>query len=165
MKSFFNVSSSRSLRSVAAGLVLGTCAVSTAQADVTFCNKINAPLFVSVAYNENGEWISQGWEKIDPGSCRADPFELHVSQFFFRAETDWINVAGGRKVQHTWADADGVRLSVVNPSFTFHHADVQQRGSRLAAFSSSIRTETGEVSETITFNEDSTSQSWHRTGS
>jgi uncharacterized membrane protein len=165
MKTFFNISSWRSWRSVAAGLVLGTCAVSTAQAEVTFCNKINAPVFVSVAYNENGEWISQGWEKIDPGSCRANPFELHVSQFFFRAETDWINVTGGEKIQHTWADADGVRFSVVNPGFTFHHADVQQRGSRLEAFSSSIRTETGEVSETITFNEDSTNQSWRRAAS
>jgi uncharacterized membrane protein len=165
MKTFFNISSWRSWRSVAAGLVLGTCAVSAAQADVTFCNKINAPVFVSVAYNENGEWISQGWEKIDPGACRANPFELHVSQFFFRAQTDWINVTGGGKIQHTWADADGVRFSVVNPGFTFHHADVQQRGSRLEAFSSSIRTETGEVSETITFNEDSTNQSWRRAAS
>jgi len=164
MKSFFNVSSWTSWRSVAAGLVLSTFAVSTAQAEVSFCNKINAPIFVSVAYNENGEWIARGWEQIDPGSCLADAFELHVSQFFFRAETDWINVRGG-KVQHTWADEKGARFSIVNDSFTFHHADVQQRGSRLATFSSSIRTATGEVSGTITFNEDSTSQSWHPAGS
>jgi uncharacterized membrane protein len=156
MKIFFKVASRRPLLSAVSALVLGTCFASAAQADVNFCNKYPAPVFVSVAYNENGEWISKGWEKIDPGTCRNNPFELHVGQFYYRGETDWIPTPNGGKRQTTWGSRETARFSVVNDGFNFRHAEVPHSGSRQEGFSASFRFETGEVSETITFGADLT---------
>jgi Protein of unknown function (DUF1036) len=91
-----------SVRWVAA-LAFGTCCASAAQAKVNFCNQYDVPVFVSVAYNENGEWVSKGLEKVDPGTYRDNPFNLHVGQFyFFRGEIDWVPTPTGGKRQATW---------------------------------------------------------------
>jgi hypothetical protein len=49
-----------------AALAFGTCCASAAQAKVNFCNQYDVPVFDSVAYNENGEWVSKGCEKVEP---------------------------------------------------------------------------------------------------
>jgi hypothetical protein len=59
------------------------------------------PIFVIVAYNENGERVSKGWEKVDPGTYRDNPFKLRVGQFYF-GETDWVPTPTGGKRQATW---------------------------------------------------------------
>jgi hypothetical protein len=61
----FKATGRRQRISIAAALTLGTCAASAAHVDVSFCNNYTTPVFVSVAYNENGEWISKGWEKVE----------------------------------------------------------------------------------------------------
>jgi uncharacterized membrane protein len=153
MNSFFKVASKRQWISIVAALVAGTCVVSTAQAGVDFCNNYQVPVFISVAYQENGAWVSRGWEKIDSGACRADPFDIQVGHFYFRGETDLFPTASGRMQQATWGNRETTRFSVVNDGFDFLDAEVAHRGARLEGFVASASNLAGN-SETITFGAD-----------
>ncbi len=45
--------------------------VSAAQADFSICNKSNLSVYAAVGYNEDGQWVSEGWWELAPGECQA----------------------------------------------------------------------------------------------
>ena len=140
------------MRHAVVGLLCVALSASAAQAGVDFCNEFKHPIFVAVAYDDNGDWVANGWKKIATGECLTDPFTLSVKKFYYRAETDWIR-NGSSKTQWTWGKGGGP-FSVVNGSFTFHHADARRKGGRLVDFTGSIEGSEGPISETVTFQAD-----------
>jgi uncharacterized membrane protein len=140
------------MRATVLGLIFLAMTGMSAEASVDFCSKFNVPIFVGVAYNQGDDWISTGWQRVEPGQCLTDPFGLSVNVFYYRGETDWIR-NGRRKTQWSWGNG-GRRFSVTDKGFTFHHADGAIRGARLAGFTISIESTNGPISERVTFEAD-----------
>ena len=57
-----------------AGRVAATAALmiasSPAQADLTVCNQTDYPVGAAIAYQQNTNWISQGWWSLEAGQCK-----------------------------------------------------------------------------------------------
>ena len=146
-----------------AALFLATAAI-PATAGVDFCSKFRFPIYVAVAYNWNEDWISTGWQKIEPNDCLTDPFKLGVSQFNFRGETDWVRTAPTKRTKWTWGNS-GRPFPISSRKFLFHHADGPVRGGKPEGFIISIEGQGGApISERVTFEEDgvhTTQQTMH----
>lgn len=85
-----------------------------AQAGET-CNYINRNLFMAQAYrNQDNIWVSEGWWKIEPGSCVV--YSDNASTYF-KIEED---VTPPRP---TIPQATKAELCVVNDRFTVYQAD------------------------------------------
>jgi len=57
-----------------AGLVLGLICIvmaSPAAAEFNICNKTKLNIYAAVGYNEDGDWVSEGWWELEPGECQA----------------------------------------------------------------------------------------------
>jgi uncharacterized membrane protein len=71
--------------------IVGICStflfVQRASAEWTICNNTGYPVAVAVGYEENGDWISEGWWNIEGGSC-AEPIsgDLENRYYFYYAE-------------------------------------------------------------------------------
>jgi uncharacterized membrane protein len=63
--------------------------VSGADGGLIFCNETDYIQSVSIGYNENGEWISEGWWNVDPGECQTPlAGALQQRYYYYRAEVD-----------------------------------------------------------------------------
>jgi len=71
----------------AAGFLLGI-GVTPALADFTVCNESDSSTAsVSVAYQSDGEWVSEGWWNIDRGDCTIIfPGDLKSRYYYIRAD-------------------------------------------------------------------------------
>lgn len=85
-----------------------------AQAGET-CNYINRNLFMAQAYrNQDNIWITEGWWKIEPGTCVV--YSDNVSTYFKVGE----NTTPPRPKM---ADSTKAELCIVNNRFTVYQAD------------------------------------------
>jgi len=59
-----------------------------ALAELRICNKTSKAVYTAVGYNENGEWISEGWWQLEPGEC-ATPIsgKLRKRYYYYYAES------------------------------------------------------------------------------
>jgi hypothetical protein len=134
-----------------------------ATAGIDFCSKFRFPIYVAIAYNWNDDWVSTGWQKIQPGECLTDPFKVSVSQFYFRGETDWVPTAPGKRTKWTWGNS-GRPFPISEKSFTFHKADGPVRGGKPEGFTISMQGDGNTpISESVTFEEDGVHTTQHKT--
>lgn len=71
------------------GILLGLTAT-PALADFSVCNEsTSSSAYVSVAYQSDGEWVSEGWWKIAQGQCKSIfPGDLKSRYYYIRADGD-----------------------------------------------------------------------------
>ena len=80
-------------------------AMSSANADVVFCNKFAHTVFVAIAYPQgDGSWMSRGWLELATGQCNTFDSAIVVKTFYFRGMTDPYRNAAHRRVVRTWGE-------------------------------------------------------------
>ena len=155
MKIFNKISvclSSLALTFVLSGSALGA---------IKFCNNYAQPVFVAMAYKQNysdstSSYISRGWLEVDNGKCGEFDTGLHVPFFYYRGETNWYKVKGGRK-KNVWGD-DANKFITTVASFNYWDADkntpISGTKTDFVGFVKSIESADGDISETVTFEDD-----------
>jgi tetratricopeptide (TPR) repeat protein len=101
---------------------------SSALAKIQFCNDFEHPIFVALAYQQKGEWITEGWLEVDVNSCVIDPKHQDVTSFYYYCETNTFD-------KKSWNWGKDKQFSVKNDDFTLHNADKPQPGGRFLKFS------------------------------
>jgi len=101
---------------------------SVALAKIQFCNNFEHPIFVALAFQQNGEWITEGWLEVDVNKCVIDPKHPDVTSFYYYGETNTFD-----KSQWSWGKDK--EFSVKDDDFTLHGADKSQPGARFVKFS------------------------------
>jgi Protein of unknown function (DUF1036) len=140
------------LRFVSFILVCLVCisVASAADADITFCNKFPAEVWVAIAYQQkNGSWLSRGWLSVETGNCYAFDTQIRVKTFYFRGER--------RPYRHkTYFWGSGKDFAVwENSNFQYYEADQRVfKSVPLKGFTKSPDANGDEISATITFPED-----------
>jgi uncharacterized membrane protein len=139
----------RSLMSImvcAASLLL---TVSTAKADIIFCNKFPADVWVAIAYQQkDGSWLSRGWLSVETGNCYEFDTAIRVKTFYFRAES--------KPYHHkTYFWGSGKDFAVwEKDNFQYYGADQRVLKSTLKSFTKAPDADGDEISATVTFPED-----------
>ena len=78
-----------SLATVCEATLALVIAMSSAKADIVFCNKFAHTVFVAIAYPQgDGSWISRGWLELATGQCNTFNSAIVVKTFYFRGETN-----------------------------------------------------------------------------
>lgn len=111
---------------------------SSALAVVQFCNKLERPVFFSVAYQSPQGWVSEGWFSTDPQDCVTPQSLADLTDFFWTAETGPY-MLDGKEVKTTWGK--GKTFSVKDfkdTPFTVNNADKQQKETRPNPFSGPV---------------------------
>jgi uncharacterized membrane protein len=142
------------------GLLFSIAAV-PAWAEIRFCNKFSRTVFVSVAYAQPGynSFISRGWLRLAPNACDEFDSAMHLSVFYYYAETDAYSAGPGRTNRNTWGalKADK-RFWVADNSFNIFNNPGGEKpddpGAKLVGFTRSIERSDGELSETLTIEAD-----------
>jgi uncharacterized protein DUF1036 len=132
-----------------AACVVCTLAVSTAKADIVFCNKFPVEVWVAIAYQQkNGSWLSRGWLSVETGNCYAFDTAIRVKTFYFRGES--------RSYHHkTYSWGNGKDFAVwERDNFQYYDADQRVLNSTLKSFTKAPDAAGDEISATITFPED-----------
>ena len=71
---------------------------SVALAKIQFCNNFEHPIFVALAFQQNGEWITEGWLEVDVDKCVIDAKHADVTSFeYIRQET--VELGQGQGIQ------------------------------------------------------------------
>ena len=82
----------------AAGLAC-LLAISSAKADIIFCNKFAHVVYAAMAYpQDEGSWIWRGWMALKTGECSQFVTALHVKMFYYRGESESYRDASGKSV-------------------------------------------------------------------
>ena len=144
-----------SLKSVCGGATLALLlAMSTANADIVFCNKFPHTVFVAIAYPQaGGSWMSRGWLEIATGDCNIFDSAIRVKTFYFRGMTDPFRNAARQREVDTWGK--GKNFAVLEAdNFQFYDAENRVLKSTLKPFTQGPETDGDAVSATVTFPED-----------
>lgn len=107
--------------------LLIACA-SPALAKIQFCNKFKHPISISLAYEQNGGWVSEGWTTVEPDKCQIDTKHAGLTSFYYYGETGVFD-----KNRWTWGSKK--EFSVKDGNFTVENADARQAGDRFVKFS------------------------------
>src|SRR5947209_10294039 len=96
-----------SLKGMCGGGTLAlTIAMSSARADIVFCNEFPHPVFVAIAYPQgDGSWMSRGWLELATGECNTFDSALEVKTFYFRGMTDSYRNGAHQGGSHTLGPA------------------------------------------------------------
>ncbi|MDE1996611.1 MAG: DUF1036 domain-containing protein [Rhizobiaceae bacterium] len=132
-------------------------------AKVLFCSQLSRDIFVSIAYKQQGDdasdvsYLTRGWLSVHPGKCYYFDTALVVPKLFFRMETDWYT-SGRKKTQMIWPGDDDQKFWVQDSAFQFYHAENADakptKDARYVPFGASLEDDSGDLSETVTINED-----------
>jgi len=130
-------------------LVIAALVSAPAHAEVAFCNNFPQPVFIAIAYQQpDGSWTSQGWLRVNVGTCRSFDSARHLSSFYWRAETDWYRDTSGKQVWSAWGEDRNFAVGDYPfGTFTFAHADQSTNTGRVEAF----RRFSGPATATLTF--------------
>lgn len=126
------------MRALMAMLLLIACG-SQALAKIQFCNKFKHPISIALAYEQNGDWVSDGWTTVDPDKCQIDTKHADLTSFYYYGETGVFD-------KNRWSWGSNKEFSVKDGSFTLRNADTTQPSARLVKFSGP---ETYKLSETL----------------
>jgi len=90
-----------------------------AEAGLHFCNHTRQTLSVAVGYEQNGQWVSEGWWNVSPGNCATTlAYELPNRHYYFRVKS------GGR----AWSD-EGYTFCTTSQAFTIYgDTNCERRG-------------------------------------
>jgi hypothetical protein len=129
----------------AAGVVC-ILAVSSAEANIVFCNEFPAEVWVAIAYQqEDGSWLSRGWLSVETGKCYPFDTAIHVKTFYFRGES---------KPYHHQRSAWGSGKDFAvweNNNFQYYNADQRVLNSTLKSFTKGPEAKGDSISATVTF--------------
>jgi tetratricopeptide (TPR) repeat protein len=117
------------MRVILAVLFLVVASGSQALAKIQFCNKFQHPIFIALAYQQNGGWVTDGWIQVDTDKCLIDSNHPDLTSFYYYGETNVFDKkrwTWGNKKEFSVRDDDG---------FTLRNADTQQPGARFVKFS------------------------------
>lgn len=126
-----------------AAMLMGTA--SGAAGGIRFCNEFDQTIRFAVAYKDGGQWVSEGWIEVRPKSCQADDKHTGLNDFYWRGETDWINVGGGKKSKWSWGKQR--QFAVKDGPFSVRGADTQASGARVEGFVGPVTVAIPEVQE------------------
>ncbi len=126
-------------------------AISSAKADIVFCNKFAHMVYVAIAYpQDNGTWVSRGWLGLDTGECSQFDTALHVKTFYYRGESVDFRDPSGGSVKNNWGS--GKKFAMFEDgNFNYWNAQKKVLDSSLADFSKGAETDGDAVSATVTF--------------
>ncbi len=66
------------------------------ESGLTFCNETSVAQSIAIGYEDNEEWVSEGWWNIGAGACTiVAPGALKNRYYYYRAEVDGVFVGGG----------------------------------------------------------------------
>ncbi len=114
------------MRAILASVCLIACSAQ-ASAKIQFCNNFAHPIAVAVAFERDGEWISEGWLEVPKDQCVFDEKHPDVTSFYYYGETE---VYGNKR----WTWGRSKEFSVRTNRFTIRNADRRQRGARFVRF-------------------------------
>jgi len=101
---------------------------SQAEAKIQFCNKFQHPVFVAVAFQDNGSWVTEGWIEVDVNKCVMDEKHPNVTSFYFYGETNAFN-------KQVWSWGKDKEFGVKDDDFSQRNADKPPAGMRVVKFS------------------------------
>jgi uncharacterized membrane protein len=149
------------LRSTVSACAIGaTClfAVSSARADIIFCNNFPHLAYVAIAYPQSdgsGSWVSRGWLNVDTGTCAEFDTALHVKTLYYRGESVSYQ-QGGKSEKTVWGGNGDAKFAIwENDNFNFWNAQTNALKSSLVVFTQVNATTTGDaLSVRVTFEAD-----------
>jgi tetratricopeptide (TPR) repeat protein len=100
---------------------------SVALAKIQFCNDFQHPIFVTLAFQQNGEWTTEGWLEVDVNKCVIDAKHPDVTSFYYYGETNTFG-------KQQWSWGKDKQFDVKNDDFTLRNADKPQPGARFVKF-------------------------------
>lgn len=111
---------------------------SSALAVVQFCNKLERPVYFSVAYQSPQGWVSEGWFSTYPQDCVTPQSLADLTDFFWTAETGPY-MLDGKEVKTTWGKGKTFNVKDFKDTpFTVNNADKQQKETRPNPFSGPV---------------------------
>ena len=134
---------------------------SSAMAEVEFCNNYEQTVSIAIAYKQDysdntSSYVARGWLSVNTGQCGVFDTTLHVPFFYYRGETNWFKVRGGRQ-KLAWGD-DANKFITAAASFNYWSAEentpISGVKTSFVGFTKSFVSATGDVSETVTFEAD-----------
>jgi hypothetical protein len=138
--------------------VICILAASAAKADILFCNKFPAEVWVAIAYQQkDGSWLSRGWLSVETGNCYPFDTAIRVKTFYFRGESRPYH-------DKTYSWGSGKDFAVwEKDNFQYYNADHRVLKSTLKSFTKAPDADGDEISATVTFPEDGggSQVEWH----
>ena len=124
--------------------------ISSAKAEIKFCNQFPHVVYVAIAYpQDGGSWLSRGWMSLDTGECSVFDSALRVKTFYYRAESA-VYRSGSRRIKTSWGT--GRKFAIWEDSnFNYWNAAERVLKSTLAEFTQGPETTGDAVSATVTF--------------
>jgi uncharacterized membrane protein len=136
--------------SCAAGLAC-LVAVSSAKAEIIFCNEFPHLVYVAMAYpQDEGSWISRGWLALKTGECSLFDTALRVKTFYFRGESERYRDASRRRTKMNWGAGRSFAIWEAS-NFNYWNAQTKVLNSSLADFTQGPVTTGDAVSAKVTF--------------
>ena len=123
--------------------------ISSAKAEIKFCNQFPHVVYVAIAYpQDGGSWLSRGWMSLDTGQCSVFDSALRVKTFYYRAESATYR-NGSRRIKTSWGA--GRKFAIWEDSnFNYWNAAERVLKSTLAEFTQGPETTGDAVSATVT---------------
>lgn len=124
--------------------------ISSAKAEIKFCNQFPHVVYVAIAYpQDGGSWLSRGWMSLDTSECSVFDTALRVKTFYYRAESAAYR-SGSRRIKTSWGA--GRKFAIYEDSnFNYWNAAERVLKSSLAEFTHGPETTGDAVSATVTF--------------
>jgi Protein of unknown function (DUF1036) len=125
--------------------------VTSAWAEINFCNQFTQKIYVAIAYpQDGGSWLSRGWLEIAPKECNVFDSALRVTTFYFRAESVPYRDSTGNRATDTWGKGKSFAIWEDN-NFQYYDAEHKVLNSTLKPFTSGPEGMTDGTKVTVTF--------------
>jgi len=151
------------LRPVLLAVLLATFS-ERAYAEIKICNKFSQTVYFSMAYAQPGydnSYISRGWLVLQPnGGCDQFDSALHLSVFWYYAETNAYYVRKHVKNTNTWDPLKQIKTFGSPPILLIFSIILttmrlpNDPGAKLVGFTRSVEATDSELNETLTIEAD-----------
>ncbi|MET2827268.1 DUF1036 domain-containing protein [Mesorhizobium shangrilense] len=150
------------LRPVLLSILLATFS-EQACAEIKICNQFPQTVYFSIAYAQpgyNDSYISRGWLALQPNGCDQFDSALHLSVFWYYAETNAYFVRKHVTNTNFWGTVRAdKKFWVATNSFNFinnlnNNQAPNDPGAKLVGFTRSIEAKDSELNETLTIEAD-----------
>src|SRR6202142_197800 len=125
--------------------------ISSAKAEIKFCNQFPYGVYVAIAYpQDGGSWLSRGWMSLGTGECSVFDAALRVKTFYFLGASAAYRSGSGSRIKTSWAS--GRKFAIYEDSnFNYWNATERVLKSSLAEFTQGPETTVDSVSAMVTF--------------
>jgi hypothetical protein len=125
--------------------------MTSARAEIEFCNQFTQKIYVAIAYPQNGgSWLSRGWLEIPPKTCDFFDSALRVATFYFRGESVPYRSSTGQRVTDSWGKGKSFAISE-DSNFQYYDAEHKVLSSTLVPFTAGPEGLTDSSKVTVTF--------------